>query len=84
LVVLAGVIATLIGVPLLAMGLVDRREKRRPEAAPGDSEARRIALDAIRHLDKALVDPMYRQSSEWEDEARRLVDSYYGTKGLTR
>lgn len=53
-----------------------------PKALP-DEETRRMLERTIRQLDRALVDPMYRQSTEWEDQARSLVDAYYG-KGLKR
>lgn len=53
-----------------------------PKALP-DEETRRMLERAIRQLDRALADPMYRQSTEWEDQAGALVDAYYG-KGLKR
>lgn len=83
------VLGTVVGIVLLLAvlflldGRAERREAERKHAAPGELDAQRIALEAIRHLDQALVDPMYRQSTQWEDRARSLVDSYYG-KGLKR
>ena len=59
----------------------ERKERKREFKAT--HEARAIDAQAIRLLDRALVDPMYRQSTEWEDQAKALVDAYYG-KGLKR
>jgi hypothetical protein len=61
------------------------RAKRKKEAREFEAaqKARELDARAIRLLDRALVDPMYRQSTEWEDQAKALVDAYYG-KGLKR
>lgn len=59
----------------------EKRARRSLVAAPGEDEAKRLALLMARCLDRALGDPMARQSTEWEDEAHALVDRYYG-KGL--
>ena len=67
----------ILAVPFM-VALSERREKRRLLAAPGDLEARRIALQAVRLLDRALADPMVRQSTQWEGQAKALVDGYYG------
>lgn len=37
----------------------------------------RLTAEAVRLLDQALVDPVFRQSKEWEDKATRLVENYY-------
>jgi hypothetical protein len=42
--------------------------------------ADRLALHMARHLDAALTDPVLRQSTAWEDEARRLVSEFYGER----
>lgn len=79
-----GVVVVLVvvgGLVVLGISMYDRRQRLRQEAAPGDLEARRIALQAVRLLDRALGDPMVRQSTQWEDQAKALVDGYYG-KGL--
>lgn len=55
-----------------------RRRSTRDLAAPGEQEARRMLLHTVRLLDRALADPMVRQSSEWENEATALVEAYYG------
>ncbi len=62
-------------------GVAARRagtEERRLRAAPGDDEAKRLALLMARCLDHALTDPVLRQSMEWEDQAQALVNRYYG------
>lgn len=74
-------LALLGGLVVLGITMYDRRQRLRQEAAPGDLEARRIALQAVRLLDRALADPMVRQSTGWEDQAKALVEGYYG-KGL--
>lgn len=63
----------------------ERRAERKASERRLKAEQKYVAVDAqaIRLLDRALADPMYRQSTEWEDQAKALVDDYYG-KGLKR
>ncbi len=85
-----GSLASLVVLTLLVTWVLwwldgDRRAERKMEQweFKVESESRAIDAQAIRLLDRALADPMYRQSTEWEDQAKALVDGYYG-KGLKR
>lgn len=48
------------------------------------AEAHRHAQLMARQLDLGLNDPMLRQSTEWEDRTRVLLENYYGASAPER
>lgn len=42
-----------------------------------DAESARLLASAVRLLETGLTDPMYRQSIDWTESARNIVDAYY-------
>lgn len=91
---LVAVLVALVAVPLLlALARVDRAERRRERRntapsvvgssrplalTPGGNELERVALDMARAIDAALLDPVYRQGTGWEERARSALRDYYG------
>lgn len=73
-------------IPVLLLGLVfmvfsglwllERLESQRN--GPTDEELRLLAQAMARHLDRALGDPMERQTDRWEKQAAVLVERFYG------
>jgi hypothetical protein len=64
---------------LIGLWLWDRVDARR--RGPTDVELDMLVKAMARHLDRALADPMVRQTTDWEKQAEVLVNRYYG-KGL--
>lgn len=75
-----GVLMTVIVFGFLATWAWDRLAARRVGLT--DSEARGALRDMTRLLDHALADPMYRQSSRFEERAQELVGKVYGRDNI--
>lgn len=69
------VIVGVVGLVLVGL-FVERVDSRR--RGPTDDELRLLVQAMARHLDRALGDPMERQSDRWEKQAAVLVERFYG------
>jgi hypothetical protein len=49
------------------------------ELPPADQETWKLGQEMARLLERGLVDPVERQSSHWEAQAKELVDRWHGT-----
>lgn len=49
------------------------------ELPPADQETWKLGQEMARLLERGLVDPVERQSTRWEDQAKDLVDRWHGT-----
>lgn len=75
-----GLLGTIIVFGFLLTWAWDRLAARR--VGPTDGEARRLLQQMARLLDHALADPMYRQSTRFEERAEELVGKLYGKDAL--
>ncbi len=78
--IVLGTLGAFIFVGLIGVAVWSRIEARRN--GPTDAQARVLLQQMARLLDHALADPMYRQSTRFEERAQELVGEVYGRDNI--
>ena len=76
-VILAGIVVMFVPV---YRALNPRGSLAAPATARTNAELATVASDAVRLLEHGAADPLFRQSSDWDHQASRIVTAYYESR----